>query len=226
MRHERDDRGAGEKADRPAPRRADRALRTAAHQPERSVQRRDGLAARHPPRRAAPHQQAAERDDEGRHAEISDDKTLQRAEPDADEEPGRERDDPGRRIFEADELRQQIDLHDAHHHAEKAEHRPDRQIDVAGDDDQHHSRRHDGDRRRLHRQIPQIARREKQPARKQVERDPDQRQRADHAEHAGIEFGGFEKARERKYRASRRRRRRFLHWPPHPALFPPPNMPS
>ena len=63
------DAGAADRGQRPARRRADRAMRAAAHQREAVVERRDRLARRHPPRGAAPEQLAAERDDEGRNAD-------------------------------------------------------------------------------------------------------------------------------------------------------------
>ena len=58
----------------------------------------------------------------------------------------------------------QLRLHDAHHHAEEAEQRADREVDVAGDDDEHHARRHDGDRGGLDREVEEVARREEAPA--------------------------------------------------------------
>ena len=60
---------------------------------------------------------------------------------------------------------------------------------------------HDGDRGCLHRQVPQIARRQEgaaveieridaeAQAGNDVQADPDDQQRADHAEHAGIDLG-------------------------------------
>jgi len=194
MRQQADDCGAAEKANHPAPGRTDRAFRPAAHEPESLIERRDRLPARDPPGAAAPDQEAAKGDDEGRHAEIGNDIALQRADQDADDKSNRECDRPGGGIVEAEKLRQQIGLNDPHDHAEEAEHRADRQIDVADDDDQHHAGRHDRDRRRLHRQIPKIARCQKQAAGENVQGDPDGGQRADHAEHARVDLGGFEKA--------------------------------
>ena len=64
----------------------------------------------HPPGRAAPDQQTAERDDEGRNAEIGDHKALERAKDDAEEKPGRKRQHPCCRMFEAEKLRKQHGL--------------------------------------------------------------------------------------------------------------------
>src|SRR5262249_48381009 len=105
MHQQRDDRGATEQADRPAPGRADRAFRSAAHEAEPRIKRRNGLPTRDPPGAAAPDQKTAERDDEGRHAQIGNDEALQGADEDADYKPHRERDDPGDGIFEAEKLR-------------------------------------------------------------------------------------------------------------------------
>src|ERR1700722_14044452 len=96
--------GTADKRNEPAPTRADRAFRSTAHQPKSRVERSDGLSARDPPRPAAPNQKAAERDDEGRHAQIGDDVALQRADKDAERQPGRERYDPGEGAFEAEKL--------------------------------------------------------------------------------------------------------------------------
>src|ERR1700691_455416 len=97
-------------------------------------------------------------------------------------------------MLEAEKLRQQIGWDHAHDHSEKAQHRADRQIDIAGNDDERHTGRHDRDRRRLHRQIPQVARREKKAAGKQVKGDPDRHQSADHAKKPCVELGDIEEA--------------------------------
>jgi len=98
----------------------------------------------------APDQQPAERDDEGRHVQESDDRTLQHADGAADENAGEKRDNPCRPMFETEKLRQDFRLHDPHDHAGKTEDRPDRQIDIAGDDDKHHAGCHDSHGRGLH----------------------------------------------------------------------------
>ncbi len=89
---------------------------------------------------------------------------------------------------------QELGLRHAHDHADHAFDGADRKVDVAHDDDQHHAGRHDRDRRGLHRQVPQIARRQEKPAGQDMEADPDDQQRADHAEHARVEFGCLEEA--------------------------------
>ena len=152
-------------ADDPAPGRADRAVAAAAHQLEGRVHRRDGVAAGHPPGGAAPDQQAAERDDEGRNAEIGDDEALERADQQRRAtKPDRQRDDPDRRIAEAEAsyAEQEFGLRTPMIMPTRPSDRADRQIDVARDDDQHHAGRHDRDRRGLHREVPQIARRQEQ----------------------------------------------------------------
>ena len=172
--------------------------RAAAHELESRIDRRNGAARGDPPRGAAPDEIAAERDDEGRDLEIGDDGALERA----DERRRRRcrRSSAMTQIIgwpKPEILRQDLHLQHAHDHADDAEDRADRQIDVAGDDDQHHAGRHHGDLGGLHRQVPQIARREEDAAGHDVEADPDDRERGHHADQAGIEFGGGKKASQR-----------------------------
>src|SRR3546814_14474945 len=61
-----------------------------------------------------------------------------------------------------------LDLQEGHGHADEAEHRADREVDVARHDDEHHAGRHDADRRALDREVEKIARREKEADRKSV----------------------------------------------------------
>jgi len=70
---------------------------------------------------------------------------------------------------------------------------------MPGYDHQHHAGCHHGDRRSLDRQIPQIAWRQEgtvaiDKMTVQVKAGPDQQQRADHTEQAGIDFGGAQEA--------------------------------
>ena len=111
--------------------------------------------------------------------------------------PQSKRDDPGQRTVEAEILRQELRLHHAHDHGDEAEHRADRQVDVARDDDQHHAGRHDGDPSGLDRKVPKVARCQEQAAGIDVEADPDDQQRADHAEQAGVDLGRAQEARDR-----------------------------
>ena len=105
-----------------------------------------------------------------------------------------DREDPDRRIVEAEIDREDANLRDADDRRDEADDRADREIDVAHHDDEHHAGRHDRDRRRLDAQIPEVARRQEQALagldlRVDVEPDPDQQQRADHAEHARVDLG-------------------------------------
>jgi hypothetical protein len=190
------------------------AKRAAAHQRETLVKRGDRRAGGDPPRRAAPEQLSAERDDESGNAEIGDQRSVQRANRRADGETEDQRDDPDRGIVETEIVRQQIDLRDADDGRSEAEDRADRKVDVAHHDDQHHAGRHHRDRGGLDQQIPQIARRQEQALpvddhRVDVKADPDQRQRADHPEHAGVDFGGAQQpAKQRFFRRSAQRARR------------------
>ena len=92
-------------------------------------------------------------------------------------------------MAETDILRQDLRLHDAHRDTHEGQDGTDGEIDVARDDDEDHARRHDADFGGLDREVPQIARREENPPRQQVEPDPDDHERADHAKQARVEFG-------------------------------------
>ena len=141
-----DDAGASERGQRPARRRPDRAVRAPAHQREAVVERCDRLAGRHPPRRAAPEQLPAEGDDEGRNADIGDERTVKGANRRADRQSNHDGDYPDRRIVEAEIDRQNMDLRHADDGRDEADDRSDRKVDMAHHDDEHHARRHDGDR--------------------------------------------------------------------------------
>ena len=106
-----------------------------------------------------------------------------------------------------------LGLDHRHRVAEEPEQRPDRQVDVAGHDDQHHARRHDGDRGALDRQVPQVAGGQEVAARQQVEADPDDDQGDDHAEQA--------QCRSRSTRRSERTLRRVAGRRPRGAGGPP-----
>ena len=60
-----------------------------------------------------------------------------------------------------------------HHVADEPEDRPDREVDVARHDDEHHARGHDADRGALDREVPEVARRQEKSAGDEVEPDPD-----------------------------------------------------
>lgn len=175
------------------------ATRPATHELKGGVEWRDGAPARHQPRHAAPDQQAAQRHDEGRNLEIGDNEALERADHEAEHHAGSQCDDPypGISKLEPHDPDEEFGLRDAHHHADHAFDGADRKIDVAHHDDQHHGGRHDRDRGGLHRQVPEVARREEKPARQEVDSNPDDQQRADHAEHAYVELGCLEKAADR-----------------------------
>ena len=93
-------------------------------------------------------------------------------------EPEGQRDDPGVRLVEAEaeRLGDPLGLDHGHEHAGEAEGRPDRQVDVARHDDEDHARRHDRDGRALDRQVPQVAGREEQARRDEVEDRPRSRE--------------------------------------------------
>ena len=209
------DRRANQRAKSPTRHGADGAERAAADQREAVVERRDGLTSRHPPRGAAPEQLAAEGDDEGRNAEIGDEGAVQRADRAADDEAEDDGEDPDRGAVDAEILGQDVDLRHADDRRDEAEDRADRKIDMAHDDDQHHAGRHHRDRGCLDRQIPQISRGQEQALAiddhgEKVKSDPDQQQRADHSQHAGVDLGRPQQLADRRLvrRCGRARRRR------------------
>ncbi len=93
--------------------RPDGPLGATAHQAEGGIHRRNSLAAGDEPGGTAPDEQAAERDDEGRHVEEGDDRALERADRGADGDAAGKRDDPDGGMLEPEILRQDLDLHDA-----------------------------------------------------------------------------------------------------------------
>ncbi len=96
------------------------------------------------------------------------------------------------RMAEAEIARQELRLGHPHDHADDAEDGADREIDMPCHDHQHHARGHDRDRRGLHGKVPQVARRQEGAAGQNVDTNPDQRQRAQHADEARVDLGGAE----------------------------------
>ena len=144
---------------------AERAPGPAAQELEHRVQRGDRLALRELEREAAPDEQAAQGDDERRDADVGDDEALQSrrsARPTASPKASAMIQVYG--LVEAEP--EVLGIHSAWIMAmnmpDEAEHRPDRQVDVAGHDDQDHAGRHDRDGGALDRQVPQVARGEEE----------------------------------------------------------------
>ena len=99
-------------------------------------------------------------------------------------------DDPRERVIEPDPSREPVVLRDGHHHPHHRHHRADRQVDVAGHDDQDHPGRHDRDDRGLDRQVPQVPRGEERVTRgDDLEDDPDDRQGDEHPGEASVDLG-------------------------------------
>ena len=122
---------------------ADRSLPAAAEQLEGVVQRRTTAA---PSERyqTTPRieQQAAQRDDEGWHADVGDDEALERSDGGTEADAEAERDDPPEREVGADaeDVGQPVGHQQGVDHRDDADQRPDREVDVARDDDEHHAR--------------------------------------------------------------------------------------
>ena len=80
-------------------------------------------------------------------------------------------------------------LRDGHHHPHRRHHRADRQVDVAGHDDQDHPGSHDRDHRRLDRQVPEVPWGEERVIRgDDAEEDPDDRQGDEHPDEASVDL--------------------------------------
>ena len=110
-------------------------------------------------------------------------------------------DDPNQRMPQPQPLWQYPDLRDRHYHCAKAEDRANGQVDVPGHDNQHHARCHDADGGGLYRKVPEVARREERAkvvhqCAVEMKPDPDQPQRAHHAEQPGIDLGRAHETRE------------------------------
>ena len=168
---------AADGSQQPAAPLAERASGTATEQLEVAVHRRQRLSLGVAEDEAAPDQDPAERHDERRHADVGDDEPLDGADPGTEGDPDRQRDDPRVPAIEpeAERVGDPLGLDHRHRVADEPELRADRQVDVARHDDQHHARRHDGDRDALDRQVPEVARRQEVAARQDVEAHPDDR---------------------------------------------------
>ena len=90
---------------------------------------------------AAPteHQKARQGDDESRHPAIGDPEALPGTDQAAQDQP----DDDGQGPVPSRSQREDFDLEKGDDHAGETEHRSHRKVDMTGDDDQHHARRHD-----------------------------------------------------------------------------------
>jgi hypothetical protein len=140
---------------------------------------------------AAPHEQAAERDDERRDEAVGDDEPLQEPHAQAEDDSQDDGRDPDDRVPEAESegLRQPRRLGHRHGVADEPEHRPDGEVDIARHDDQHHPGRHDRDRGALDGQVPQVPSGQERSAGGDVEADPDDRQRGEEADEPRVDVG-------------------------------------
>jgi hypothetical protein len=119
---------------------------------------------------------------------------VQGADRRAEREGERNSEDPDRRMVKPEIFRQDIDLGDADDGRDKSYDCADRQVDLAHDDDQRHAGRHHRDRRSLDQQVAKTAWRQELAfagldVRADMEAEPNQRQRRNHADHAGVDPG-------------------------------------
>ena len=175
----------------PRPGGAERAA-DAAEPQEGLVERPDGLPVGQVPGDVAPDQEAAQRDDEGRDGEVAHEPALERADRRAGGEPGKDREGRQRPVAqgEPEEVGQPARLHHGHHGRAGGQQRAHREVDVAGDDHEHHARGHDRHGDGLDREVEHVARREEppvhDPAGQHVEDQADRDEGADHAEEARV----------------------------------------
>ena len=123
---------------------------------------------------------------------------MDRADAGADQQSADNGDDPDHRVPKAQNFRQDPDLNDRHRHGAEAHDRAHRQVDMAGDDDQHHAGCHHADRSGLDREVPKVSRGQKRAEAVdqlavKVEADPDEGERAQHAQQSRVNLGRAQK---------------------------------
>jgi len=204
------DKDTGNHGKNPAAGRAERAERSAADQGKGVVQRCDRFAPGDQKRRTAPDKQTAKRHDEGWNAKKGDQHTLKGADQRAHRNSEDHRDDPDRRVAHAKGGCKPFHLQQPHVHPDHPHDRADGQVDVPGDDDQNHPRRHDADIGCLDRKVPKVARRDeavrirlggtkkhagpaKNKGRISLESQPDQGKGTDHPQQPRVNFGRAQK---------------------------------
>ncbi len=129
-------------------------------------------------RSATKRHQAAERDDERRHAEDRGQRALIHRDKNRDGEAGETREGPRPARCVHQERNQ---------HADEPHHRADRQVDVARDDHQHHHRRDDADDGRLLRDVVEVLGRQENAVREHMERDAHHDEQHAHQQQAQVQ---------------------------------------
>ncbi len=186
-----DDRQAAEHADGPRQRPADRAPSASTQELECGVEAGDRGAVREVPDRAANREQAAQRDHEGRHADVGDDESLDRAHERSQADAERQRDEPPEREVGAhpQDVGEPVGHQRGVRHGGEAHERADRQVDVARDDDEDHPGGQDGDARRLDGERDHVDGTEELAVGEQVEAQENEREGDEHAEQTQIDLG-------------------------------------
>ena len=179
----------GEPADDPRSGRAKRAV-DAAEFLKGLVQRSDGLAAGDVPRDVAPDEQPAQRHDKGRNGKVADEIAVKRPDHEAGKQPDTDGDPRDQRMTELQpqRIRQPVGLGHRHHRRTGRQQRAHRQVDMSGDDDEHHAGRHDRDTHGLNRQVENVARGQETPVGQHVENQTDGDESTDHAQQAQVDF--------------------------------------
>ena len=185
-----DEGGDRERRDEPAQGLPEGPARPSAEQLEGAVEGADCPAAHERERSTTPYEQAPQRHDERGDAEVGDEEPVkaadQRAQGDARPRARRSRctadPDPTRGHWDPFRLDQR---HDQGRHGKD---RSDRQVDIARHDDQHHASRHDGDGRRLDRQVPEVAWGQEEAVGHDIEDDPDHGEGQHHPQQPAVDL--------------------------------------
>ena len=165
---------------------------------EVAVERADELAHQHVAGQAAEDQHAGEGDDERGNLRVGDKIALHATDQAAEHQ--RQRDHHLPRQFHVDVEARHVESDHEHRRrpADEADDRPDRQVDVEGDDDQQHAEGHDDHVAVLQDQVRQVQRRERNAAGEEVEERHDHQQRQQQTVVAqaalpdrGLDFGFF-----------------------------------
>ncbi len=143
---------------------------------ERLGERTDELAEQHVAGEAAEDQHAAERHDERGDLAERDEIALRGADQAAEDERDRNDDLPGNLDVDVEQRRMKSDHQGGGDRADKADDRPDGEIDIAADDDQEHAERHDDDVRILQDEVRHIERGERNAVGEVVEEAHDHEQ--------------------------------------------------
>ncbi|CTQ76151.1 hypothetical protein LAX5112_04489 [Roseibium alexandrii] len=177
----------GQYAEDPGPGFPHRAADTTNHR-EGVVERSDCLTGGDEPGNIPPDQQPAKGNDKGRDSKIADHPALETADNHTGDNTAKDGQHPDYRVSEPHELRQDIRLDHCHHGRHGGEHRADRQVDMACDDDEDHACCHDRNGYGLDRQVEDVARGQEPAFGEHIEHQAQDNERANHTQKARIQL--------------------------------------